>query len=214
MRLMAILFALAYERLTSLIRRGQRGSRSAWREIVDALMPVVRARVSRELARAGGGGRLRSLMDTREDVEQQVFLVLFRDDAKTLRDYDPERGLSVENYVGMIARREAGNATRYWRAQSRKAEVCVEDDREVEGVTDGSPDAEIRAAGRQQLDQLWKRLEEHLTPKGLLMFRLLFIEGLSADEVSATVGCTKRSVYNWKNKLKGEAEIWQNPSWQ
>lgn len=201
-----LLMALAAAQLQHLLGRARGGSGRAWKALVAALLPVVRARVAREVGRGRQQQRLRPLLDMQEDVEQQVFLVLFRDDARALDDWDPERGMSLENYVGMIAQREASNAVRYWRSESRRPEVLAEGDEPLEAgpaeTGADAVDAEARHRDREQLDRLWRRLEVALTPKGLLMFRLLFVEELDADEVAQVTGQAKRSVYNWKNLLK------------
>ena len=218
MLLLMILMALSLARFERLLDRARRGRPSAWRGLVDAFLPVIRARICREIGRARGvGAPLRHMLHMQEDLEQQVFLFLFKDDARALQDYDAERGLSLENYVGMIAQREATNAARYWRAKSRRGETLWEDEA-PEGaspVDEVRPDAETSLAERQQLERIWKQLEDTLTPKGLVFFRLLFVEELAVEQVAETLGCTKRSVYNWKNKLKQTAKQlradWSHP---
>lgn len=205
MALLFLILALPYERFRTLLDRARRGHGAAWKALVDALLPVVRARVGRALGRATHApGRLRPLFDQQEDVEQQVFLFLFKDDARALAEWDPARGMSLENYVGLIAQREATNAVRYWRAESRRDEVLAEGDEapDARAVDAAAAGAEERLAQREQLERLWAQLEASLTPKGLLIFRLLFVEELDADEVAATLGLTKRSVWNWTNRLR------------
>ena len=218
MQLLFVFFALSRPHFERLLRRARRGRQSAWRELVDAFQPVIRARVCREIGRGRGDTALRHMIHMQEDLEQQVFLFLFKDEGKALTDYDPERGLSIENYVGMIAQREASNASRYWRAQSRRSETLWEDESPPGAVPvdEERPDAETLLSDAQQIERIWKQLEDRLSPKGLLMFRLLFLDELSADEVAETVGCAKRSVYNWKNKLKQVARelavTWSAPA--
>lgn len=207
MSLLFLLLALPYESFRRLLDRARRGHGSAWKALVDALLPVVRARVGRALGQARHTQRLRPLFDLQEDVEQQVFLFLFKDDARALAGWDPQRGMSLENYVGLIAQREAGNAVRYWRAESRRDEVLAEGD-DAPGAHAAAEDergVDERLADRQQLERLWQQLEQALSPRGLLLFRLLFVEELDADEVAQTLGLTKRSVYNWKSQLRGLA---------
>jgi len=36
------------------------------------------------------------------DLIQEVFMALFADDARVLRSWQPERGLSLDNFVGLV----------------------------------------------------------------------------------------------------------------
>src|SRR5687767_4627167 len=78
----------------------------AARRLVDLLCPVVQARVARVLQRAGraSGRNTRQEVD---DMTQEVFATLFDDGGKALRAWQPDRGLSLQNFVGLIAERTA-----------------------------------------------------------------------------------------------------------
>ena len=71
------------------------------------LTPVIQARVARTLlahrSRLAGGRDVRQEV---EDLSQDVFLALFDRDGHVLRSWEPERGLSLENFVGLVAERQ------------------------------------------------------------------------------------------------------------
>src|SRR5438477_652075 len=92
--------------LTVPLERALAGERSAVRELVAAFTPVIQARAARALVRGRGGGRGRDPRQELGDLVQDVLLLLFRDDERILRAWRPERGLSLLNYVGLVAERE------------------------------------------------------------------------------------------------------------
>jgi hypothetical protein len=60
-------------------------------------MRVVQSRAARALSRYRPRGR-----DTRQDVEdlvQEIYLALFEQDGRVLKSWDPDRGLSLRNFV-------------------------------------------------------------------------------------------------------------------
>src|SRR5688572_10447441 len=74
--------------------------------LVARLTPVVQARVARTLlARRWGPTGGRSLRHDVEDLSQDVFLSLFTGDARVLRRWQPDRGLSLAGYVGLVSER-------------------------------------------------------------------------------------------------------------
>src|SRR5579883_2724873 len=87
-----------------LLRRALAGDRAAARELVVLLSPVVHARVARKLFRSGLARKQgRELRQEIEDFVQEVFVALFADGGRPLRAWDPTRGLSLLNFVGLIS---------------------------------------------------------------------------------------------------------------
>src|SRR5688572_12519098 len=90
-----------------LVRRAVEGQAAARHTLVLRLSPVVQRRVCRPLqssraARGRGVERSEVL-----DLTQQILLLLFDRDSRVLRSWAPERGLSLANFVGLVAEREA-----------------------------------------------------------------------------------------------------------
>src|SRR5262245_25583265 len=92
------------EPLVELVARAARRDPAAARELVKLLHPVVQARVARVLWRTRGAAG-RDLRQEVEDMSQDVFAFLFQDGARALRAWEPERGLSLANFVGLLAER-------------------------------------------------------------------------------------------------------------
>src|SRR6185503_6782407 len=76
----------------------------ALERLVQLLTPVIQARVARTLYRRrwGRGGGYNVRQDV-EDLTQDVFLKLFANDGRVLRSWRQERGLSLENFIGLVA---------------------------------------------------------------------------------------------------------------
>ncbi len=174
------------------------GDRRAIDGLVERLMPVVRAICRRVIERRSG--RRAGPYDG-DDLVQEVWLILMRDDAERLRQWDPERGASLESYVAMVARSEAGKVLRLEQAARRGggAEIRALDD--ARGVA-GGHDPEAVALGRSLQADLDAHLADNLAPKGRLILRLLYSDGLSPAEAARSVGCTTQVIYNWQHKIR------------
>src|SRR5881227_559933 len=109
------------EETMDLIRRVLAGDPAALARLVAVLTPVIHARVARTLL--AHRSLLASGRDLRQEVEdqsQEVFLALFRRDARSLRSWQAERGLSLENFVGLMAERRVKSFLRSGRQNPRK----------------------------------------------------------------------------------------------
>lgn len=178
-----------------LVGRAFRGDPQARSTLVDRLMPVVQARVRRRL----GWGRPPVEVD---DVVQEVWMRLVDSGGATLRRYDPTRGASFEGYVGMVAEREIGNYLDKVRSQKRGGHMSAVGSKELDDRPISSPNPEEQAASREQLGQLAKHLETELPPKGQLVFRHLYSDGLPPQEVALAIGVNVQVVYNWQHKIR------------
>ncbi len=66
------------------------------------------------------------------------------------------------------------------------------------GVSDGP---ELRVASKQIFDQVWLRLRDELSPKGLEIFRMLLVEELSVEQVCEETGLNVDAIYAWRSRL-------------
>ena len=73
--------------------------------LVDRWTPVIQARIVRVLRRYSETADPRVAQEV-EDLVQQVFVALFENGAAALRAWQPERGLSLDNWVGLIAEQQ------------------------------------------------------------------------------------------------------------
>jgi hypothetical protein len=110
-----------------LVRNAVEGQPAARHALVLRLSPVVQRRICRPLlsSRAAHG---RSVQRSEVlDLTQQILLLLFERDSRVLRSWDPERGLSLASFVGLVAEREAKAILRSGR-RSAWAERPTSDD--------------------------------------------------------------------------------------
>jgi len=161
--------------------------------LLDRLLPVIRARV-RRIARRGGR------LEEADDLVQDFLLHLWGEDGRRLLAYDPSRGASLENYVGLLAERFCMDRSRERAAKKRGGHlVAVPLD---EALPDADRDLEQAAAARQLTDRLGRHLDEQLSERGQLVLRYAFSDGRPAPEVAEILGVKVQVVYNWQHKIR------------
>jgi RNA polymerase sigma factor (sigma-70 family) len=179
------------------------GDEPALRRLVALLTPVIQSRVARGLLRwRTGAASGRDVRQEVEDLTQEIFLHLFADDGKVLRAWQPERGLTLANFVGLVAERQTASVLRSGRRSPWKEDPTLAEDLDgLHGATAASGPEEI-AASREQLQILWRRLAEELSPQGRQLFGLLFLEELPLPEVVARTQLSPDAVYAWRSRLR------------
>jgi RNA polymerase sigma-70 factor (ECF subfamily) len=199
------------------VQRALAGNDAALRRLVVALTPIVQARVARVLLLHRTGPRAgRDVRQEVEDFTQEVFLLLFADGAKVLRSWQPERGLSLANFVGLVAERQAVSILRSGRRTPWKEDPTLSE--ELDGPA-GDSDPEVAAASREQIRLLLRRLTEELSPLGRHLFDLLFLQELPLQEVVDRTRMSPDAVYAWRSRLRrvarrllaslaGQAGLW------
>lgn len=160
------------------------GDRGAVDELVRrVLCPILEARIARHLARRPGARQ-----DLADRV-QQVLLRLFEDDAAALRRWDPARG-SLAAYVGAVADHTMISELR------RPAAHAPTDAPDDARSPDSGP--ESKAAFRS----LMAALVEELGEEDFALFRLVYMEELSPDEVAALLELRRDAVYKRIQRLR------------
>jgi RNA polymerase sigma-70 factor (ECF subfamily) len=187
----------------ALVRLALDGNGAALRQLVARLMPVIRARIRRQLHARGRGAVGQHDGD---DLAQEVWLTLLGDDGRQLRQYDPERGMTLEGYVGRITEREVHNRLVAARALKRggdTAEVHLETLPDGEAA-DGDPEA--HAVTRDLAAALDQHLESHLSERGRLVLRYLYTDGEAVETTARALGVTHQVVYNWQHRIRSLAD--------
>jgi len=187
-----------------LLRRALAGDRAATRGLVDLLSPVVHARVARALLRSNRGRKQgRDLRQDIEDFVQEVFAALLADGGRQLRTWDPGRGMSLINFVGLLSEHQVSSILRSGRRSPWSEEATEGDSIELRaGVTES---AHGRVASREVLAKIVERMRAELTPAGLEMFQLLVVEDKSVEEACQRTGMTADAVYAWRSRLGKQA---------
>ena len=181
------------------VYRALAGEEAALTKLVDVLTPVVQARVARVLLhRRGFAAPGRDVRQEVEDLVQEIFLLLFDDGGKVLRGWEPQRGLSLMNFAGQVAERRTISILRSGRRSPWKEDPTLTEELDRE---DPRGDSERKAASREELRLLVRRLTEELSPLGWHLFDLLFLRDLPVDEVVRRTGRSSEAVYQWKSRL-------------
>lgn len=183
-----------------LVERALSRDSGAVRALVGELTPVIQARVARALLRSHVRRRTdRSVRQELEDLTQEGFLSLFDANGRALRAWDPGRGLSLSNFVGLLAQRQVASILR-----SGKRSPWTEDPAEMSEL-DAAGDAELdepRFESREMLELLLARMRESLSPRGLELFQRLCVDNEPVESVVRTTGMSADAVYAWRSRLR------------
>lgn len=180
--------------------RGLGGDAAAMRELVEALLPVVHARVTRSLWRS----RRRSSTDRDaqqevDDLTQDVFAALFADNARALRAWDPARGASLLNFVGLIAEREVSALLRTGRRSPWTEDPTLDEHLFVAaGASEG---LDLHVMSQDLLAAVLERLRERLSPRGMYLFQALVVEERLVEELADELDMTPAAIYAWRTRF-------------
>lgn len=173
------------------------GDPAAVHWLVEHLSPVIQARVVRALLRRASGGR--STRQEVEDMTQDVFVALFENDGKVLRSWEPERGMSLANFTGLVAERQVAAILRSGRRSPWTEDPTLSEDLDRPG--DGAPGPEDLVASQELLAVLLDQVRAALSPKGLDLFERLYLHEDSVEAVCAATGMSPDAVYAWRSRL-------------
>jgi RNA polymerase sigma factor (sigma-70 family) len=181
------------------VRFGLAGDPSAVRTLIEAMAPVVHARVVRALHRRHDA-RGRDLAQDVADFTQDVFVALFSEDGKALRSWDPQRGLSFQNFVGLLAQRRVASLLRV-RKRNPWSDQTVRDSEPALLPALHEEPIEAGAASRELLGQLLTHLESTLSTRGLDLFQRLYVDEQTVAEVCKQTGLSSNAVHQWRRRL-------------
>lgn len=175
------------------------GNRPAMRELVKHLTPVIQARVAKCImigSRNYGHDRVREEV---ADMTQEVFAALFANDARVLRNWEPTKGLSLRNFAGLVAHRQALSILR-----TSKRNPFTEDptlDTDFEFMTEQDNTLESATISRDLIRQVFHRMDEKLSPLGRQLFNLVIIQELDVSDVASQTGMSDSAIYAWRSRL-------------
>ncbi len=183
-----------------LLKRALAADPGAVRALVEIVLPVIRARATLALRRrAAAERRGRDPHQERDDLAQDVLGALFAEHGRVLRSWDPERGLSLKNYVGLVAARQIASILRSGRRSPWSEEPAP--DSELAGLAETAPPPDIAIGARQLFDRIVERLEEELSVRGMALFRALVFEEQSVPVVCGAFAMSEEAVYAWRSRL-------------
>lgn len=179
----------------ALVQRARSGDRSAERELIRTLTPIIRGAAGRTMRRFTG--RL-SAADV-DDVTQTVLVGLFTSGDGALSRWDPERGLGLSGFVSLVATRETISI---FRNRRRRAQAEVPTQREaLDETPDAGVEPEAAASARWTITALLERVRGRVSARGGQLFDLLFLEQRSPEEIAALTGIALPGIYTWSSRL-------------
>jgi RNA polymerase sigma factor (sigma-70 family) len=134
-----------------------------------------------------------------EDLHSTIFLKLFEDRCRKLRQYEGRNGCSLASWVRIVAvrtvldqLREKGVDALSWRQMKVPLERLPELAEDL-----GEPEAAVERGERQRMVQMGV---EKLPPRDRLFLKLHFEEGLLIAEVAETMGLSLDHAYTIKHR--------------
>ena len=178
-----------------LLRRALGREPAAVRALVRYLEPRLLLRAHSLLSYRGGRGPRAEAMD----LVQAAWRELIRDEWKVLRQWDPERGVRLISYVGVVATNRMISELRKGRREASEIATPPEDMARIAALVDGLED---RVSDRQYLELVVTELRARLSGKGQTAFEVLYLEGLSVEEAMAKTALTRESIYSHRRRIK------------
>lgn len=175
------------------------GDGAALRALVDEIGPAVEARITRTIQgrRPKHGSDARS---TIEDLVQDTFVVLFDDGGRLLRTWNPERGLRLDSFVGLVAEQRV-IATLRSRKRNPWTDELAFDDEDLD-ASSGAPTAEATALSREALSRVLDEVRVRVSPLGLELFMALVVREESVASVCARTNLSTAAVHAWSSRLR------------
>ena len=167
--------------MDELVPKCLRGDKSAWDAFVDRYAGVIFSAVRRTL-RGGSGG---DEAVTPEDIAQDVFLRLVKDDFRLLKTYDPARA-SLVTWLTIVTRSAAIDHLRRKRLPAAPLE-------------DAPPPAAPAPTSRSGI-AAEELPAEVLTARQRLLLHLLFDREMAPAEAAKLLGCSVQTVRSTKHK--------------
>lgn len=168
---------------------------AACRTLVDRLSPAIQRQVNGALIRRG-----RARREEVRDHVQEIFRILLDDDGKILRAWDPDKGASLEGYVGMVAERRVASILSSGRKSAHAEDPTAPED--FDQAEEAAPNPELTTMSRQLLARVLDELRQRLTDQGYLMFRLLYLEQREVPWIMETYELKRDAVYGWRARIK------------
>ncbi|HZR85006.1 MAG TPA: sigma-70 family RNA polymerase sigma factor [Candidatus Binatia bacterium] len=180
-----------------LLRACIRGDVSARRQLVQEYSGIVSYGVTVIFQQFGRPSRREEI----EDLCQDVFLALFDQDARKLRQYQGRNGCSLASWIRVVANRLTIDRLR---REGRTVSLDDPNNLESSRVRNAEPDAKPGPEPQVEEAQRAARVREmiaQLPPKDQLFVQLFYFQGLPIEEVAQTIGITTNAAYVRKMRL-------------
>jgi RNA polymerase sigma-70 factor, ECF subfamily len=179
--------------LASLLKRQPELVRQRrWAEFVERYQRLITSCVLKVLRRYGAVFSAEDL----DDLVNDVWLTLLRDDMRKLRQYDADRGFRIASFIGLVATNVTIDYLRARHAEATPLDQVMEDyvSMAVVQPRDVVEDAEQAELARAAINRLSGDERE-------FVFEVFHSER-SPEELARTLGVTTNTVYSRKFKVR------------
>ena len=196
-RVVALPRAKGADSTAELLAECIRGDRDARSRFVEEYSGIVSYGISVIFQQFGRPYRREEI----EDLSQDVFLALFDNDSRKLRQYQGRNGCSLASWLRVVANRLTIDRLR---REGRTVSLDDPDSSESWKVQKARPDSnpgpepQVEAAERAAKV---RELVTRLAPKDQMFVQLFYFQGLPIDEVASTIGITTNAAYVRKMRL-------------
>jgi RNA polymerase sigma factor (sigma-70 family) len=180
-----------------LLRACIRGDAAARRRFVEEYSGIVSYGVTVIFQQFGRPSRREEI----EDLCQDVFLALFDQDARKLRQYQGRNGCSLASWIRVVANRLTIDRLR---REGRTVSLDDPDNWETARVRDAEPDGKPGPEPQVEEAERASKVREmilQLPPKDQAFVQLFYFQGLPIEEVARTIGITTNAAYVRKMRL-------------
>ncbi len=186
------------------IQQASLGDQKAVSSLIHFLTPVIQASVAHLLTRFQSAHKNKNIATEVADYCQEILLLLFKNNAKTLLGWEPEKGMSLTSFVSLIAKRRVISDLRH-----AKLHLSL-DDKSVKHslknhITQG--DIASQLSDRQLVYQVVTHLKNDISELGFDIFTQLFLFENTPEEISQNIGISVNAIYVWKNRIKKQAQL-------
>jgi RNA polymerase sigma-70 factor (ECF subfamily) len=182
--------------LARLLRPRNRADRQRrWAEFVVRYERLIASCVLKVLRRYGASFTTVDL----DDLVNDVWVTLLRDDMRKLRQYDAERGFRIASFIGLVATNTTIDHLRGRQAETRPLDEALE---ERAALQLSPPDA---VEEREQA-QLAQEAFQQLSRDERAFVVEVFHAERSPEDVARSLGVTTNTVYSRKFKLRAKLQ--------
>lgn len=174
------------------------GGEECVRGLVLHISPFVQAEVAMMMTRYGNL-RGRNGRQEVQDLVQDVFVILFKDNGKTLRAWRADGGRKFGSFVRLVAKRRLLSVMR---TRTKNPWPDEPTDNETLDRSVRASEVDSAVGFREELEILWEKLSRWFGDEDHRLFRLFFVEGLSIDEVETMTGKNRQALYSWRRELR------------
>ncbi len=161
-----------------------RGEKKAWDTFVEQYSPMIYASVKRTLSGSSANIPGRTL----EDIAQEVFVRLIRDNYRLLRQFDSKRA-SLSTWLALVARSVCIDQLR-----KRQIETFSLEDSDIKASSGRSGSAEAQSANSEALPL------HLLTARQRLVLNMLFEEQMSVSQAAMILSVDDQTIRSTKHK--------------